>query len=58
MLKNVIRTVALAAGLSAFLITAAEGQTMNHKLSEPAAVPLDFLDWMRTGCAKAWQGRA
>lgn len=40
-----MRTVVLAT-LAIFLLAAAEKAPMNPKLSEPAAVPLDFLDWI------------
>lgn len=45
MLKH-IKAAMFAAVLSAFLMPVAGGQMMSEKLSEPAAVPLDFLDWI------------
>ena len=46
MFRKFTRAVALAAVLGAFTVTPAGGQTVNEKLSQPAAVPLDFLSWL------------
>lgn len=41
-----VRIVTFAVALSAFILTPVEGESMNQKLSGPAAVPLEFLNWV------------